>query len=618
MKNIVKNFFVFFIIFLLIAAVFSFYQGGGLNGSKKQTQEIGVGEMINKINNGEVSAINIEGDEIELVLKNQEVLKTYKESNESFSTLINNYRDQIQSEKLKEVNVNIKQPSGFEYWMASLAPFLVPVLFIILFIWILGRQVQGMNNKAMNFGKNLSSEENKANEKKQKIMFKDVAGVKEAKEELQEVVEFLKSSKKFTEIGAKIPKGVLLVGPPGTGKTLMAKAVAGEAGVPFFNVSGSEFVEMFVGVGASRVRALFQKAKKNAPCIVFIDELDAIGRQRGAGLGGSHDEREQTLNQILTEMDGFEPNNGVVVLAATNRPDVLDAALLRPGRFDRRVVVDLPDINDRVDILKTHATNKPFTKEVDLRRVAQRTPGFSGADLANLLNEAAILAARGGKKRISMDEILPSIEKVVMGPERKSRVMSEKEKRITAYHEAGHALAYHFMPHMDPVQKVSIIGRGMAGGYTLQVPLEDKHMKSKTEFLEEIAALMGGYAAEKVAFGEITTGAQSDLNRATRMARKLVTEYGMSERLGPRTFGHKEELVFLGREISEQRDYSENTAREIDQEISDFVTGAYNRAYGIIKKEKALLDKVVDELMEKEILEKEDFEKIAGKKEAQK
>jgi len=475
----------------------------------------------------------------------------------------------------------------------------------------MARQIQGANGRALMFGQSQAREINNQNQnKKKRITFKEVAGVREAKEELKEVVEFLTNPKKFLELGANIPKGVLLVGAPGTGKTLLAKAVAGEANVPFFHMSGSEFVEMFVGVGASRVRDLFKRAKKTAPCIVFIDEIDAVGRQRGSGLGGSHDEREQTLNQILVEMDGFEPNTNVIVLAATNRPDVLDPALLRPGRFDRRVVLDEPDINDRTEILKVHSRSKPLAKDVSLRRVAERTPGFSGADLANLLNEAAILAARGNKRLIEMPELFSSIEKVMLGPERKSRVLSEKEKKITAYHEAGHALVTHVLPNTDPVQKISIISRGMAGGYTLKVPLEDKRMHSKQEFLEELSVLLGGYIAEQEIFGDITTGATSDLRAATNLTRRMITDYGMSRNLGPRTFGSREELIFLGRELHEQRDYSEKMAEKIDEEIRHYINEAAERARQVIQTHRPKLEKIVQALLKQETLEKEEFEEL--------
>jgi len=608
MKNLLKNLGIIIGVFLVLAALLSLYSWP----ETEKPEEVGIGTVIEKINNEEVVEIIVQGDELNVTLKDETKLKAQKEVTESLSTLLKNY--EVPVEKMAAVRVEIKSESGFEYWMGILLPFIIPFIFIVAFILLLTRQVRGINNKAMSFGKSTADDAAQKKEKRSKVTFKDVAGEKEAKAELEEVVEFLKHPKKFSALGAKIPKGVLLVGPPGTGKTLMARAVSGEAGVPFFHVSGSEFVEMFVGVGASRVRSLFQKAKKNAPCIVFVDELDAIGRQRGAGLGGSHDEREQTLNQILVEMDGFEPNSGVIVLAATNRPDILDAALLRPGRFDRRVTLNLPDLNERLEILKIHAQGKPLASNVELKRVADRTPGFSGADLANLMNESAILTAKNNKKKISMSEILESIEKVMLGPERKSRVLSDKEKDITAYHEAGHALVAHMLPGTDPVQKVSIIARGMAGGYTLKVPERDKHMYSKTDFLNELAVLLAGHATEKEVFGEVTTGAQSDLHSATNLARKLVMEYGMSDKLGPRTFGEKEELIFLGREISEQRNYSEKVAQQIDEEVNNLITGAYNTAHGIIKKEKGKLKKIVDKLLETETLEKEEFEELVGKK----
>ena len=582
-----------------MAGMFSLYD----EPEKDKIQEVGIGQVIEKINNEQVAEIIVKGDELEVLLRDGQQLKSFKESTESFSTLLDNYS--VAVEKSSQINIKVQGKSGFEYWVAALLPFMIPILFIFGFIFLISRQAKNMNNRAMGFGQNNTTDSNKKGEKKEKVTFSSVAGAKEAKDELIEVVDFLKNPKKYSEVGAKIPKGVLLIGPPGTGKTLMARAVSGEASVPFFHVSGSEFVEMFVGVGASRVRALFQKAKKNAPCIVFIDELDAIGRQRGAGLGGSHDEREQTLNQILVEMDGFEPNSGVIVLSATNRPDVLDAALLRPGRFDRRVTLNLPDLNERIEILKIHANNKPLSKEIDLKKVAERASGFSGADLANLMNEAAILTAKNSRKKIKMPEILESIEKVLLGPERKSRVLSDKEKEITAYHEAGHALVAHESEHSDPV-----IARGQAGGYTLKVPEKDVHMYSKSYFLSEMAVLLAGHATEKKIFGEVTTGATSDLRRATKMARKLVTEYGMSEKMGPRTFGEKEELVFLGREISEQKDYSEKVAELIDEEVSALIASAYDVACGIIIKEKDKLKRVVDKLLETETLEKEEFENI--------
>ncbi|MBI2459858.1 MAG: ATP-dependent zinc metalloprotease FtsH [Parcubacteria group bacterium] len=605
MKNLVKNFLIIFTVFLLMAAFFSLWSGNG-----QKTEPVGLETLISQINKGEVSKIIIVGNEIRVSLKSGKSEVVKKEAGDTFSQIIKNYN--VDPNKLAGLLVEVQDNQGLDYWLAAILPFLIPFLLISVFIYFMMRSVQGANSRAMMFGQSQAKETGQ--EFKGKVTFKDVAGAKEAKEELSEVVEFLKNPKKFSELGARTPRGVLLLGSPGTGKTLLARAVAGEAGVPFFSISGSEFVEMFVGVGASRVRDLFRKAKKSAPCIIFIDEIDAVGRRRGAGLGGSHDEREQTLNQILVEMDGFDPNTNIIVIAATNRPDVLDPALLRPGRFDRRVILDEPDLADREAILKVHSKKKPLGKEVSLKRVAERTPGFTGADLANLLNEAAILAAMKNKKIIDLEEIFSSIEKVMLGPERKSRILSDKEKKITAYHEAGHAIVAHFLPHTDPVQKVSIIARGQAGGYTLKLPLEDKHMYSKSEYVEEIAVLVAGYIAEQEIFGEVTTGATSDLRRATALARKLVTDFGMSESLGPRTFGEKEEIIFLGREIHEQRDYSEKVAEQIDKEISSFIDKAGHQAKGLIKAEHDFLEKVVAELIVKETLEKEEFEKIVGEK----
>jgi cell division protease FtsH len=605
MKNLIKNFLIFFLVFLIIAAIFSSFSGQG-----GKPQNIGIETLISQINNEEISSLVINGSEMKISLKNGDEEIAKKETGESSSQLFKNFG--VDPAKLSSVKIEVKENEGWDFWLVSILPFLLPFLIIAVFIYFMMRSVSGANSKAMMFGQSQAKEFSK--DPKNKVTFKDVAGAKEAKEELKEVVEFLRQPKKFYELGARIPRGVLLLGSPGTGKTLMARAVAGEAGVPFFHISGSEFVEMFVGVGASRVRDLFKRAKKNAPCILFIDEIDAVGRRRGAGLGGSHDEREQTLNQILVEMDGFEIHTNVIVIAATNRPDVLDPALLRPGRFDRRVVIDEPDLRDREEILKVHARKKPLGKEVSLRKVAERTPGFSGADLANLLNEAAILAARRNKKMIEMDELFESIEKVMMGPERKSRVITEKEKNITAYHEAGHALVAHFLPNTDPVHKISIIARGQAGGYTLKLPTEDKHMHTKSEFVEELAVLLAGHTAEKEIFGEVTTGATSDLRRATALARHLITDYGMSENLGPRTFGQKDEMIFLGREIHEQRDYSEKVAEQIDGEITNFIAEGVRQAKEIVNTKKDLLKAVVVALLEKETLEREEFEKIVGVK----
>jgi cell division protease FtsH len=605
MKNLVKNFLVILIIFLVVAGAFSLY-------AEKQTkpETIGIESLIRQINNAEVEQIAVQGDELKVVLKNKNTEIIKKEPNESLSQLLNNFG--VDKSKLADIKIEVKDQSGAEFWLMSVLPFLLPFLLIGVFIYFMMKSVQGANSRAMMFGQSQAREQNV--NKKDKISFKDVAGAKEAKVELQEIVEFLRHPKKFQDLGARIPKGVLLLGSPGTGKTLMARAVAGEANVPFFHISGSEFVEMFVGVGASRVRDLFKRAKKNTPCIIFIDEIDAVGRRRGAGLGGSHDEREQTLNQILVEMDGFEPHTNVIVVAATNRPDVLDPALLRPGRFDRQVVIDGPDIKDREAILKVHVRKKPLAKDVSLRRIAERTPGFSGADLANLLNEAAIIAARSDKKIIEMADLYEAIEKVMMGPERKSRIISDREKKITAYHEAGHAIVAHFLPNTDPVHKISIIARGLAGGYTLKLPTEDKHMHTKTEFVEELSVLLAGHAAEQETFGEVTTGATSDLRRATSLAKHLITDYGMSENLGPRTYGQKEEMIFLGREIHEQRDFSEKVAEQIDREISTFLEKAGQRAKDIIREKKVELEKVVETLMKEETIEKEAFEKIVGKK----
>lgn len=606
MKNLLKNFGIFIFIFIFLSIVFSVLLPG-----VSEPERVGLEIFINQINDGQVKSIVVDGSIMEVTLQDDTEQIVKKETGESLSELLNNFG--VDKEKIAGINIEVKENEGADYWLAAILPYLLPFLLIGVFIYFMMRSVQGANSRAMMFGQSGAKEFGK--DQKDKVTFKDVAGVKEAKEELMEVVEFLRHPKKFLDLGARIPRGVLLLGSPGTGKTLLARAVAGEAQVPFFHISGSEFVEMFVGVGASRVRDLFKKAKKNSPCIVFVDEIDAVGRKRGAGLGGSHDEREQTLNQILVEMDGFDQNTNIIVIAATNRPDVLDKALLRPGRFDRQVVLDNPDIADREAILKVHAKTKPLAKDVSLRRIAERTPGFSGADLANLLNEGAILTARKNKKIIEMDVLFEAIEKVMLGPERKSRVINEKEKKITAYHEAGHAIVAHFLPHTDPVQKVSIISRGRAGGYTLKTPLEDKHYHAKSEFIEEISVLLAGYLTEKEIFGEVTTGAGSDLRRATTIARSLVTDHGMSA-LGPRTFGDKEEMIFLGREITEQKDYSEKIAEKIDEEINNFINIAKEKAHKVIKERKSELEKIVKELLKKETIEKEAFEELIGEKES--
>ncbi|MDQ6681875.1 MAG: ATP-dependent zinc metalloprotease FtsH [Chloroflexota bacterium] len=499
------------------------------------------------------------------------------------------------------------EASAAGQWLGLLVTALLPVLLIGAFIFFMMRQAQGTNNQAMSFGK---SRARMFLGNKTVVTFNDVAGVDEAKQELTEVVEFLKYPEKFNSLGARIPRGVLLVGPPGTGKTLLARAVAGEAGVPFFSISGSEFVEMFVGVGASRVRDLFEQAKRNSPCIVFVDEIDAVGRQRGAGLGGSHDEREQTLNQILVEMDGFDTNTNVIVVAATNRPDVLDPALLRPGRFDRQVVLDRPDIKGRREILNVHIKGKPLDKTVDLDALARRSPGFSGADLANLVNEAAILAARRNLKSVGMAEFNEAIDRVIAGPERRSRIITEEEKEIIAYHEGGHAVVQRVLPKCDPVSKVTIVSRGMALGYTMSLPSEDRYLHSKSEFADKIAGMLGGHVSEEIVFGDTTTGASNDIEKATSLARAMVTQYGMSDKLGPLAFGKKEEMVFLGREISEQRNYSDEVAAKIDAEVREIIDAAYERAREALTTHRDVLDRLAALLIEKETIESEEFESL--------
>lgn len=610
MRSFLKNFLAIFLVLLLVAGALSFFNREKTN----EPENIDIGRLVEEINAGVVKKVTVEGDNLTVELKDQNANKQVvkKESGESFGEMIKNYG--VTDTARATFSVEVKDESSLKFWLANLLPVFIPLIVIIAFLYFMTRGVQGANNKAMGFGQ--SNPRQVGPETKDKKTFADVAGANEAKEELEEVVDFLKDPKKFADMGAKIPKGVLLMGSPGTGKTLLAKAVAGEAGVPFFHMSGSEFVEMFVGVGASRVRDLFTKAKKAAPAIVFIDEIDAVGRRRGTGLGGGHDEREQTLNQILVEMDGFDPNLGVIVMAATNRPDVLDPALLRPGRFDRRVMIDLPDIKDREAILKIHAKGKPLSTEVSLRKLAERTPGFSGADLANLLNEAAILAVRRGKKKVDEIEVLESVEKVLLGPERKNRVISEKEKKMTAYHESGHAIVGYFLPDCDPVRKVSIISRGQAGGYTLKMPSEDKHYHTLTQFKHELAMMMGGYVAEKMIYGDdqISTGPSSDLHNATKVARDMVTRYGMSDKLGPRTFGEHEEMIFLGREIHEQVDYSDKTAELIDQEVSRLLEDARKQAEKTLVANREKMEKMVEVLMERETIEQDEIEEVLGER----
>ena len=562
-------------------------------------------ELTAKINSGEVSKIVVSGSQLTVTLSDDKEMYSKKEAESGLTETLKNYG--VSAEALQKVSFEVEEESGFRFWAGILIPTLLPLIIIGVFFWMMFRQARGGMNQAFTFGK--------ANVKmfasfKDKVVFGDVAGLKEAKQELEEVVDFLKNPKKFLDIGAKIPRGVLLMGAPGTGKTLLARAVAGEANVPFFHMSASEFVEMFVGVGASRVRDLFDVAKRASPAIIFIDEIDAVGRERGAGLGGGHDEREQTLNQILVEMDGFERDTRVIVMAATNRPDILDAALLRPGRFDRRVFLDLPDINDREAILKIHARGKILAKDVDFRKVAVRTPGFSGADLANLINEAAIASARLNEKVISQLQILNSIEKVMLGPERKGRAISDKEKKMTAFHEAGHALVAASLKDADPVQKVSIVSRGMAGGYTLKLPLEEQRLKTKKQFMADLAVALGGYASERATFGDVSTGSSNDLKEASEMARRIVTHYGMSDKLGPITFGKQSDMIFLGREITAEKNYSEATAREIDEEVHGFIQQAHDTAKRIIIGRKKALAAVANKLLEKENLEQEEFNEV--------
>jgi cell division protease FtsH len=526
------------------------------------------------------------------------------------SVLTNVYADMLLAAKdgpPLDANVFKAEPAPDTSWLGLLLTAVLPLLIIGGFIFFMMRQAQGTNNQALSFGK---SRARMFLGNKTVVTFADVAGVDEAKTELQEVVEFLKFPEKFNSLGARIPRGVLLVGPPGTGKTLMARAVAGEAGVPFFSISGSEFVEMFVGVGASRVRDLFDQAKRNSPCIVFVDEIDAVGRQRGAGLGGSHDEREQTLNQILVEMDGFDTNTNVIVVAATNRPDVLDPALLRPGRFDRQVILDRPDMKGRVEILRVHTKGKPLDKGVDVEGVARQSPGFSGADLANLVNEAAILSARRNKKVIGMSEFQEALERIIAGPERKSRVISDAEKAIIAYHEGGHAIVQRILPKCDPVSKVTIISRGMALGYTMALPTEDRYLQSKTEFEDKIAGLLGGNVAERMIFGDTTTGASNDIEKATDLARRMVTEFGMSDKLGPLSFGKRDEMIFLGRSMGEQRDYSEEVARTIDEEVRAIIDHAYERATEVLTTNRDRLVALAEKLVAEETVDAEQFETL--------
>ncbi|MHB9092816.1 MAG: ATP-dependent zinc metalloprotease FtsH, partial [Chloroflexota bacterium] len=566
-----------FIYLLILVAAIALFFSLFPPGDRKDKNAIYMSDVAKEVKSGTVQTVVVEGENVTVTLKDNRQLTSRLPDNTSIYEALR--FSGVSEEQIGQTNFDFRSPAQFNNWFGVILQFL-PFIFLAGFLLFMMRQAQGSNNQAMSFGK---SRARMFLANKPTVTFVDVAGVEEAKQELQEVVEFLKYPEKFAALGARIPRGVLLVGPPGTGKTLLARAVAGEAGVPFFSISGSEFVEMFVGVGASRVRDLFEQAKRNAPCIVFVDEIDAVGRQRGAGLGGSHDEREQTLNQILVEMDGFDTNTNVIVIAATNRPDILDPALLRPGRFDRQVVLDRPDISGRKAILEVHTRGKPMDKAITLETLAKQTPGFSGADLANLVNEAAILAARRNRKSIGMSEFEEAVDRVVAGPERRSRIISEKEKLITAYHEGGHALVARFLSNTDPVHKVSIIARGMTGGYTRLLPREDRYLWTRSQFEDTLAWALGGHVAEEMIFGEMTTGSENDIERATQIARRMVTEYGMSKRIGPIALGHKEELIFLGREIGEQKNYSEKVAEIIDDEVHSFIDNAYHRARKVLE-----------------------------------
>ena len=596
----IRSIFVYILIVVaIVVLLFQFRQ------SSSQTDQLTLTQLASAIEEGDVKSVEIDDNTLRVSFNdNRSDAESRKEPN---STAVEQLLAlNVSSEKIEVVSWKVKKPSDLSGILTFLG-YMLPALLVVGVIYFMLRQAQGTNNQALSFGK---SRARMFTGDQPTVTFDDVAGVDEAKEELKEVVEFLKEPDKFIALGARIPKGVLLVGSPGTGKTLLAKAVSGEAGVPFFSISGSEFVEMFVGVGASRVRDLFDQAKRHSPCIVFVDEIDAVGRHRGAGLGGSHDEREQTLNQILVEMDGFDTDTNVIVMAATNRPDILDPALMRPGRFDRRVILDRPDMRGREQILKVHVRGKPLAPEVDLNVLAKSTPGFVGADLENLVNEAAILAARRNKKAISQPEFEEAVERVIAGPERKSRIISPEEKRVIAYHEAGHAVVMHALPESDPVRKVSIIARGMAGGYTLSLPDEDRILYAKKKFEADLAGLLGGRAAEEIVFDDITTGASNDLERATKMARSMVTRWGMSSKMGPMVYGQKEELVFLGREISEQRDYSEAVAEEIDGEVRTLIARAYDRARAILKEYRDRLDAIAQRLIEVETLDAVEFERL--------
>lgn len=595
MSRVFKNIAIYLLIVLIAVSAFRY-----TSEPEKTEKAIDYKTFYQSVEQDKVETVTLVPEQeitrISGVMKNGEKFKLYGPKDDTLIGLL----------RAHNVEHFFNPPPEPPWWTGLLSTFL-PILLLIGFVFFMMQQTQGGGSRVMQFGK---SRARLHTEEKKKVTFEDVAGADEAKEELQEVVEFLKQPKKFTEMGARIPKGVLLFGAPGTGKTLLAKAVAGEAGVPFFSISGSDFVEMFVGVGASRVRDLFDQAKKNSPCILFIDEIDAVGRHRGAGLGGGHDEREQTLNQLLVEMDGFSANEGIIVIAATNRPDILDPALLRPGRFDRHITVDRPDVVGRKAIIQVHAKEKPLAPEIDMEVLARRTPGFTGADIANMMNEAALLAARRGKNKIDMEDLENAIERVIAGPEKKSRVISEQEKQLVAYHESGHAVVGAMLPNTDPVHKISIIPRGRAGGYTLLLPTEDRYYATRSRLLDEVTVLLGGRVAESLVLKEISTGAQNDLERATMLVRKMITEFGMSEELGPITYGHKQEQVFLGRDISRDRNYSESVAQSIDREARKLIDACYHKAERILTENRDRLELVAQTLMEKETLEGPEFEEL--------
>ncbi len=604
-KNFSKNIISFLLLLFAVVLLFAIIASESL----RDVEEISMNRLAQEINRERVESMEVVGPRVNVVFEDESEGFTKREAETPFFESLVQWG--AEEEMIREVDVEFEEEQD---WSFLLTVFILalPILFLIFIFRTISKQAKGGAMQAFDFSKAKARVFGEEGAPKSGVTFNDIAGQEESKEELKEVVEFLKHPQRFLDLGARIPKGVLLTGAPGTGKTLMARAVAGEANVPFFEISGSEFIELFVGVGSGRVRDLFDKAKKKQPCIVYIDELDAIGRTRGAGVGGGHDEREQTLNQILAEMDGFSQDSQIVVLASTNRPDVLDPALLRPGRFDRKIIMDLPDKKARKEILKLHTSKKPLSTNVKLKEVAERTPGFSGADIANLANEAALFAARKKKKKISQKELLEAIEKVLLGPERKSYAMGKKEKELSAYHEAGHAIASSFLPHAEPVRKISIVARGKTGGYTLKIPSEESRIKKKSEFLSEMAVLLGGYVTEKQVFGEVSTGAANDLEVASNYARKLVKEFGMSS-LGPVHFKGGKEHIFLGKEMAEERNYSEETAAKIDKEVASFIQEAQDKAEEILKEKKDVLEKVVSALMEKETLEREDYEKIIGK-----